>query len=49
MTAGRLHPPAAKGFTLLEVVLALLLLSLLVGMVFGTARTSLTLGQSPIS
>jgi type II secretory pathway pseudopilin PulG len=34
-----------SGFTLLELVLAILLLTLLVGMVFGTARASLALGN----
>ncbi|MFD2256035.1 prepilin-type N-terminal cleavage/methylation domain-containing protein [Luteolibacter algae] len=37
-----------KGFTLLELVLALLLIALLVGMVFATARTSLVLGNSVV-
>lgn len=36
---------ARHGFTLLEVVLAVGLLSLIVGMVFGIARTSLALGN----
>lgn len=35
-----------KGFTLLELVLAMGLLVILVGMVFGTARTSLALGNT---
>jgi len=34
----------SSGFTLLELVLAMLLLAMIVGMVFGTARTSLQLG-----
>jgi type II secretory pathway pseudopilin PulG len=35
-----------RAFTLLELVLAILLLTILVGMVFATARTSLALGNS---
>ena len=35
-----------RGFTLLELVIAMGLLSILVGMVFGTARTSLALGNT---
>jgi type II secretory pathway pseudopilin PulG len=35
-----------SGFTLLELVLALLFFGLLVGMIFGTARTSLALGNT---
>ena len=48
------RPPATTmmtrrhGFTLLEVVLAMLLLTLLVGMVFGTARNSLALGNAVV-
>jgi len=39
------HPSARiSGFTLLELVLSMLLFGLIVGMVFGTARTSLQLG-----
>ena len=42
------HParPRASGFTLLELVIALALLSMLIGMVFSTARTSLALGNT---
>ena len=40
--------PRKNGFTLLELVLAMLLLTLLVGMVFGTARQSLALGNSVV-
>lgn len=36
----------ARGFTLLEMSLAMLLLALLVGMVFSTAKASLALGNS---
>ncbi|MBG7608211.1 MAG: prepilin-type N-terminal cleavage/methylation domain-containing protein [Verrucomicrobia bacterium] len=36
------------GFTLLELVIALLLIALLVGMVFSTARSSLILGNSVV-
>lgn len=36
------------GFTLLELVLAVLLLTILVGMVFGTARNSLALGNKVV-
>jgi type II secretory pathway pseudopilin PulG len=35
-----------RGFTLLELVLSMLLLTIIVGMVLGTARTSLQLGNS---
>lgn len=38
----------ARGFTLLELVLAMLLLALIVGMVFGTARSSLQLGVTVV-
>jgi prepilin-type N-terminal cleavage/methylation domain-containing protein len=37
-----------SGFTLLELVLAMLLLAMIIGMVFGTARTSLQLGVNVI-
>lgn len=37
-----------NGFTLLELVLALLLIALLVGMIFGTARSSLILGNNVV-
>jgi hypothetical protein len=42
------HPvtPRRAGFTLLEIVIATGLLMLIVGMVFGIARTSLALGNS---
>jgi len=39
-------PP--RGFTLLELVLSLLMISLLVGMVFATARASLMLGNTVV-
>jgi len=39
---------AQRGFTLLELVIALLLIALLVGMVFSTARSSLVLGNSVV-
>jgi len=39
---------AKRAFTLLELVLALLLIALLVGMVFATARSSLMLGNSVV-
>ncbi|MEO5713866.1 MAG: type II secretion system protein GspJ [Luteolibacter sp.] len=38
--------PRVTGFTLLELVIALALLSMLVGMVFGTAKTALSLGNT---
>ncbi len=38
--------PRENGFTLLELVIALALLSMLVGMVFSTARSALTLGNT---
>lgn len=38
--------PRRHGFTLLELILALLLIALLIGMVFTTARSSLILGNS---
>lgn len=37
-----------SGFTLLELVIALLLIAMLVGMVFSTARASLQLGNSVV-
>lgn len=42
------HPtrPRRSGFTLLELVIAMALLSMLVGMVFSTAHTSLALGNT---
>ena len=43
------NPPVRtrnSGFTLLELVLAMALLAIIVGMVFGTARTSLALGNT---
>ncbi len=42
------HPAKTRhsGFTLLELVIAMALLSMLVGMVFSTARTSLALGNT---
>lgn len=43
------HPPAnprIRGFTLLEMVIAVGLMSILIGMVFGTARSSLALGNA---
>jgi hypothetical protein len=39
----------ASGFTLFELVLAMALLTMLVGMVFGTARTSLALGNTIVA
>jgi prepilin-type N-terminal cleavage/methylation domain-containing protein len=44
-------PPANRrpGFTLLEVVLAIALMGLLIGMVFAIARSSLALGQTVIN
>ncbi len=46
------HPPPphqrSPGFTLLELVLSMLLLAMIVGMVFGTARTSLQLGVTVV-
>ena len=47
MTAGA-PVSEKKGFTLLELVLALLLIGLLVGMVFATARASLVLGNTVV-
>lgn len=38
--------PRHSGFTLLELVLAMALLAIIVGMVFATARTSLALGNT---
>ncbi len=38
--------PRKRGFTLLELVIAVGLMAILVGMVFGTARTSLALGNA---
>jgi len=44
----KIHPvrPRQRGFTLFELVLAMGLLAILVGMVFSTARTSLALGNT---
>ncbi len=42
------HRNRRSGFTLLELVLSMLLLGLIVGMVFGTARTSLQLGVTVV-
>lgn len=42
----RQHHSRHSGFTLLEVVIAMGILSVLVGMVFGIARTSLTLANT---
>jgi prepilin-type N-terminal cleavage/methylation domain-containing protein len=44
------HPaqPRQAGFTLLELVMAMLLLTILIGMVFGIARTSLALGNTVV-
>ncbi|MES2997258.1 MAG: prepilin-type N-terminal cleavage/methylation domain-containing protein [Verrucomicrobiota bacterium] len=44
MTARTSKQPS--GFTLLELVLAMLILTAVIGMVFGTARTSLALGRT---
>ena len=38
--------PRLSGFTLLELVISMLLLTIIVGMVFGIARTSLALGNT---
>src|SRR5687768_15557689 len=43
------RPAAIRGFTLLELVLAILLMTILVGMVFATAKTSLALGNSIVA
>ena len=40
------HPSRRAGFTLLEVVIAVGLMALIIGMVFGIARTSLALGNT---
>jgi len=42
------HSRRSPGFTLLELVLAMLLLTLIVGMVFGTAKSSLQLGNAVV-
>jgi prepilin-type N-terminal cleavage/methylation domain-containing protein len=44
------RPPNSRhsGFTLLEVVMAMLLMTILIGMVFGIARTSLALGVTVV-
>lgn len=42
------HHSAKRAFTLLELVIALLLIALLVGMVFSTARSSLVLGNNVV-
>lgn len=41
--------PRLAGFTLLELVMAMLLMTLLIGMVFGVARSSLALGNSVVN
>jgi len=41
--------PRPSGFTLLELVMAMLLLTILLGMVFGIARTSLALGNTVVN
>jgi prepilin-type N-terminal cleavage/methylation domain-containing protein len=41
--------PRHSGFTLLELVMAMLLMSILIGMVFGIARTSLALGNTVVN
>ena len=49
MRPGTSHPTQPRcrqGFSLLELVVAMLLLTMIVGMVFGIARTSLALGHS---
>ncbi len=38
--------PRSSGFTLLELVLAIMVMSIIIGMVFSTARTSLALGNA---
>lgn len=48
MTAGPYHP-RKQGFTMLELVLAIALLGMLVGMVMSTANTSLQLGNTVVS
>ncbi|MEX1048071.1 MAG: type II secretion system protein GspJ [Akkermansiaceae bacterium] len=42
----RAAKPRIRGFTLLELMLVILLLTILVGMVFSTARSSLALGNT---
>lgn len=41
--------PRDAGFTLLELVIAMILLTIIVGMVFGIARTSLALGNTIVA
>lgn len=41
--------PRDEGFTLLELVIAMILLAIIIGMVFGIARTSLALGNTIIA
>lgn len=44
------HSPRPRhGFTLLELVMAMLLMSMLIGMVFGIARMSLALGNTVVN
>ena len=45
------RPPNSRhsGFTLLELVMAMLLMTILIGMVFGIARTSLALGVTVVN
>ena len=46
-----LRPPTTRhtGFTLLELVMAMLLMTILIGMVFGIAKSSLTLGNTVVN
>ena len=45
------RPPTTRhtGFTLLELVMAMLLMTILIGMVFGIAKSSLTLGNTVVN
>lgn len=47
-SAARSRPSSHPAFTLLELVISLLLIALLVGMVFATARSSLILGNTVV-
>ncbi|MFT3991285.1 MAG: prepilin-type N-terminal cleavage/methylation domain-containing protein [Luteolibacter sp.] len=45
----KIHPSSSRnGFTLLELVLAMTLIALIVGMVFGTAKSSIQLGNTVV-
>lgn len=48
MKCSPIHKPRDSGFTLLELVIALLLVAMLTGMIFSTANSSLVLGSTVV-